>query len=50
MFEIGDTVIYKGKVATLVGFYKSVGGDGAYIKFFNNNIPQGVLLKELQWV
>ena len=37
MFEIGDTVFYKGKVATLVGFYKAIGGDGAYIKFSNDN-------------
>lgn len=48
MFEIGDTVLYKGKVATLVGFYKAVGGAGAYIKFFNDDITQGVLVKELR--
>ena len=48
MFEIGDAILYKGKVATLVGFYKAISGDGAYIKFFNNDIPQGVLIKELR--
>ena len=48
MFEIGDTVLYKGKTGILIGFYDAVGGDGAYIKFFNNDIPQGVLIKELR--
>lgn len=48
MFEIGDTVLYKGKAGILIGFYDAVSGDGAYIKFFNNDIPQGVLVKELR--
>ena len=48
MLMVGDLVFYMGKAATIVGFYKAIAGEGAYIRFFNQEAVRGVLLKDLK--